>query len=289
MIDAARLLAWEFEAAVQAYTPRDAAIYALSIGLGADPMDAGQLRHVAPEHRPPAFPTMATVLARNTGFITDPSSGITPGMVVQGEQGLELFQPLPPEGRLRGRSRITDVVDKGAGKGAVIYHETDLLDDTTGALLARRWASAFARGDGGFGGSSAAPRRPHALPDRAPDAVVELPTLPNAALLYRLNGDMTPIHSDPEAARRAGFARPILHGLCTYAVAAHAVIRQFCGYDSTVLRAIDARFSAPLFPGETIAVELWRDGEIVSFRALVRARGARVLDNGRALLGAAPS
>lgn len=206
---------------------------------------------------------------------------------MQGEQGLELFDPLPPEGRIRGRSRITHVVDKGAGRGAIIHHETEMFDDASGRKLARRWAAAFARGDGGFGGSPASPNPLHALPARPPDAVVELPTLPNAALLYRLNGDMAPIHANPAAARRAGFERPILHGLCTYAVAAHAVIRAFRDYDSTALRSLAARFSAPLFPGETIAFELWRDAHIISFRALVRARGAKVLDNGRAVIGAA--
>jgi acyl dehydratase len=187
---------------------------------------------------------------------------------------------------VRGRARVAAVVDKGAGKGAVIYVESTLSDDASGEPIARLWSATFARADGGFGGSSESPRTPHRLPEggRAPDAVCDLPTFANQALLYRLNGDLNPLHSDPATAKRAGFERPILHGLCTYGLTAHAVLRSFCGYDPARLRGFDLRFSAPVIPGETVSVEMWRDGEVVSFRAFVRARNAKVVDNGRAVI-----
>jgi acyl dehydratase len=285
MIDPQRLLEWPFEDVVQTYNERDATIYNLGIGLGSDPMDEGQLRFVTIERDLLAFPTMAVVLARAPSISADPRSGINRGMVVHGEQGLEILRPLRPAGTLRGRARVTHVVDKGQGKGAVIYQESTLTDDATGEPVSRLWGSTFARADGGFGGSPDTPRTPHRVPDtREPDAVCDLPTFLNSALLYRLNGDLNPLHSDPAAAKRAGFERPILHGLCTYGLSAHAVLRTSCGYDPAKLRGFDLRFSAPVIPGETVSVEMWRDGTIVSFRAFVRARNAKVVDNGRAVI-----
>jgi acyl dehydratase len=284
MINPETLFHWPFEDVEQSYSHRDTTIYALGIGIGSDPLDEGQLRFVTVERDLVAFPTMAVVLARGAPFSADPRSGINRGMVVHGEQGLELLRPLAAEGSLRSRSRITHVADKGAGKGAVIYQETVLTDVADGQPVARLWSSTFARADGGFGGSQETPRKPHALPDRVPDADCTLPTFPNSALLYRLSGDLNPLHSDPATARKAGFERPILHGLCSYGVAAHAVLRQFADYDASRLRSFDLRFSSPVFPGERITVEMWKDGPVVSFRALVRERGVKVLDNGRAVL-----
>lgn len=283
MIDPQILLDWPFPDVVATYARRDMAIYALGIGLGADPLDEAQLRFVREEDNL-GFPTMPVAMCWGPSWAADPRAGVNRAMIVHGEQGLRLLRPMPAEGRFRLRSRITHVVDKGAGKGAVIYAESTLVDDASGETIAELWRSTFARADGGFGGLPQAPRTPHALPDRAPDAEVELPTTPQQALLYRLSGDRNPLHSHPEAGRRAGFDRPILHGLCTYGIAAHAVLRCFCDYDPARLTGFDVRFSAPVFPGESIAVEMWRDGGIVSFRAFVRSRGAKVLDNGRAVL-----
>lgn len=283
MIDPQALLNWEFAEVVQTCTRKDMAIYALGIGLGTDPMDEGQLQFVREEDNL-GFPTMPVVMCRPPSWAADPRSGINRTMIVHGEQGLEVLRPLPADGRFRARNRITDVVDKGAGKGAVIYSENTIVDDASGELVARLWQSTFARADGGFGGRPEALRTPHRLPDRPVDMSCELPTFANQALFYRLSGDRNPLHSHPEAGHRAGFERPILHGLCTYGVAAHAVLRSFCGYDPLKLTGLDVRFSAPVFPGETIRVEMWRDGMIVSFRAFVVPRGVKVLDSGRAVL-----
>lgn len=287
MIDPASLLNWRFDTIEQHYDVRDSVIYALGIGMGADPLDAGQLGFVIGEACPMAVPTMAVVLARSPSISADPRSGITRAMTLHGEQGLEIERPLPAAGAVRSQSRITEVVDKGAGKGAVVYQETVLSDPADGAVIARCWSSVFARADGGFGGTAQSSRTPHPIPDRPADLVCDLPTFPNAALLYRLNGDLNPLHSDPATASRAGFERPILHGLCTYGVAAHAILRTACGYDPARLRRFDVRFSSPVFPGETVSVEIWQDGADLSFRAHVRARGVKVIDNGHAVIASA--
>ncbi len=192
-----------------------------------------------------------------------------------------------PRGRLRSQTRVTEVVDKGAGKGAVIYQETTMADDAT--RRAGRPALEQHLRPGGWRLRRLlhdVAQTTDAVPDRTPDVVCELPTFRNAALLYRLSGDLNPLHSDPATARRAGFDRPILHGLCSYGVTAHAVLRSFADYRPDRLRAFDVRFSSPVFPGESIAVEMWQDGEVVSFRAFVRARGVKVIDNGRAVIAA---
>ena len=283
MIDPQALLDWPFQEITQTVTRRDMALYALGVGYGADPMDEGQLRFCREEDGL-GVPTMPACLCVPPPWSADPRAGVDRAMIVHGEQGLELLLPMPSAGRFRGLTRITDVVDKGPGRGAVIYAESTLVDDASGEPIARLWRSTVARADGGFGGSAVPPRTPHKLPDRTPDATCTLPTFPNQALLYRFNGDLNPLHSHPAAGRAAGFDRPILHGLATYGLVGHAVLQTFCDNDPARLRALDVRFSAPVFPGESVTVQLWRDDATVSFRATVEARGAKVIDNGRALL-----
>jgi acyl dehydratase len=118
-------------------------------------------------------------------------------------------------------------------------------------------------------------------PEGVADHVVDLPTRPEQALYYRLNGDDNPLHADPVVAAKAGFARPILHGLCTLGVVTHAVLRALCGYDTRRLKALDLRFSAPVYPGETIRTEIWNDG---GFRARVVERDVIVVNNGKVLV-----
>jgi acyl dehydratase len=177
---------------------------------------------------------------------------------------------------------VVEVIDKGAGKGALLLSERSLLDKASGAPIATLTQTTFCRSDGGFGGPPRESPRPHALPEREPDLVCDLPTQPEAALIYRLSGDPNPLHVDPVVAQRAGFPRPILHGLATFGVAAHAVVKTVCGYAPERLTAIAGRFSAPVFPGETIRTEMWRDGAVVSFRARVVGRDAIAINNGRA-------
>lgn len=283
MIHPQRLLDWPFEEVVQTYTARDSMLYALGIGLGNDPLDAGQLRFVY-ERDLVAFPTMAVVLCHPGSWIGHPETGVDRKMVVHGEQGLILHRALPAEATVSARTRVTRIIDKGAGKGALVYSERQIVDHSSGEPIATLKSTSFCRADGGFGGPAEKLPAPHTMPQGAPNHVVELATLPQSALLYRLNADYNPLHADPEVARSAGYTRPILHGLCTYGVAAHAVVQAVCGYDATQLASFDARFSSPVFPGETISVDIWREGDVVSFQAWVRAREKMVLDNGIATL-----
>ena len=182
-----------------------------------------------------------------------------------------------------GQTRIVEVIDKGEGKGALVFSERKVTD------RAKRRIACHADAD------DVLPRRrrlrrarqreapaPHKLPERAPDLTCDLPTRPEMALIYRLSGDVNPLHAEPEFAKAAGFPRPILHGLATFGVAGHAILKSVCGYDPARLTAIAGRFSAPVYPGETIRTEIWRDGNVVSFRARVVERDVVAINNGRA-------
>ena len=278
-IDRERLLQWPFEDVYQHYTAKDAMLYALSLGLGADPVDRDELRFVY-EKDLRVLPTFPVVLCHPGPWNADPATGIVRNRVLHGEQGVILHQPLPPEARLRGRTRIVDVIDKGEGRGALVYTERQIFDADTGAPVVTLSATSFCRANGGFGGPSGPVRQPHSIPERPADHEIDWPTLPQTALWYRLNADFNPLHVDPDVAARAGFERPILHGLCTFGIAAAAALKAL-REDPARVEALDVRFSAPLFPGETISVEVWRDGDVVSFRAWVRSRAVKVLDNGR--------
>jgi acyl dehydratase len=281
-IDYDRLRNWPFPEVEQSYTAKDSILYALGVGLGADPVDQRQLRFVYEEGLR-ALPTMAAVLAYPGFWIKDPATGVDWKQVLHGEQGLVIHRPLPAAATVTGRTVIDAIVDKGPGRGALLYAHRDVRDIESGELLCSVSTTAFLRGDGGFGGPSGPTRPAHALPDRAPDIAVDLSTLPQAALIYRLSGDYNPLHADPAVAKAAGFPRPILHGLCTYGVAGHALLRALCGYDPTRLRRMDVRFSAPVFPGETIRTEIWREGEgRASFRCRVVERDVVVINNGLA-------
>lgn len=281
-IDPDALLNWPFEPIEHTYDFRDTILYALGVGLGADPMDEAQLPFVFEEPALKALPTMAVVLAYPGFWLRDPGTGVDWVKVLHGEQGLTLHTPLPSAATVIATTKVTSVLDKGADKGALIYTSRTITDTATGQDLATVTATAFARGDGGFGGPADPAPAPHTLPDREPDDVCDLPTLPQAALIYRLSGDLNPLHASPAVAKAAGFERPILHGLCTYGVAGHAILKTHCGYDPANLKSMGLRFSAPVYPGETIRTEMWRDGSVISFRATALERGIAVLNNGRA-------
>ena len=281
-LDLEAVLNWDFADVTQSYTTRDSILYALGVGFGMDPLDRADLPFVFEEPALLAVPTMAVVLASPGFWLRDPRTGVDWTKVLHGEQGLVLHRPLPPAATVIGRTRVLGVLDKGAGKGALIFTERTITDAATGEKLATLSSTTFARGDGGQGGNMTEAPAPHPLPERAPDQVVDLATLPGAALIYRLSGDPNPLHASPDIAAAAGFHAPILHGLCTLGVAGHAILRAMCDNDPRRFGAMRLRFSSPVFPGETIRTELWQDGNVVSFRARAVERDVVVLNNGRA-------
>jgi acyl dehydratase len=276
-----KLMAIEIAPAEQAYAAKDCMLYALGVGLGHDPMNEDELAFVYEKHLK-VLPTMATVLGHTGSLAQNPHTGINWIMVVNGEQGFTLHRPLDGQGVVTGRTRIVEVIDKGAGKGALLLTERKITDRTTGELIATVTQTIFCRGDGGFGGPPRKTPAPHPIPTRAPDAICDLGTRPEMALIYRLSGDYNPLHAEPAAAKAAGFARPILHGLGTFGVSGHALLKTACGYDPARLVSFSGRFSAPVFPGETIRTEMWRDGAVMSFRARVVERNVVAIDHGRA-------
>ncbi|WP_434660379.1 MaoC/PaaZ C-terminal domain-containing protein [Paraburkholderia sp. A3BS-1L] len=286
-IDYHTLRNWPFKDIEQTYTARDAMFYSLAVGYGANSLDPDDLAFVyGKELRVP--PTFAVVLGYPGFWARDPRSGIDWVRVLHGEQGIEIHKPLPREATVIGRSRIARVVDKGEGKGALLEIQRSITDKASGERYATLTQLTFCRGDGGFsaggGPSDEAPAVPPAVPGRAADHVCTLPTRPETALLYRLCGDDNALHADPQVAHAAGFARPILHGLATWAVAAHAVLKTLCASDPARLARFHARFTAPVYPGETLRTEIWRDGQAVSFRTRVVERDVVVLDHGTAKL-----
>jgi acyl dehydratase len=266
------------------YGDRETMLYALGVGMGRDPLDAKELDYVFERPGVPlkTVPSMATVLTR-VPLLKD--CGFDYTKVVHGEQRLQLHRPLPPEGELIADARVTEAYDKGVGKGAVIYTETAVRAAADGKPMFTLHSTTFARGDGGFGGPAGTGPAPHPLPERSPDLSLTLATRQDQALLYRLNGDRNPLHADPELARRVGFKAPILHGLCTYGTACRAVLQTVAGYDHTKIAGFDVRFSAPVYPGESIATDLWVDGRTVSFRCRIPEReSVVVIANGRCML-----
>ena len=205
-------------------------------------------------------------------------------MVVHGEQRLKIYEPLPIAAEILVDSRVTNVIDKGADKGALLITEVDIKEKQTGKLLCTLGGTTFARGDGGFGGPKDGSPIPHQIPDRDPDIISELDTSPDQALLYRLSGDRNPLHADLDVAEAAGFPAPILHGLCTYGTACRSIIKEVCNYDSSLITEFNVRFSSPVFPGEKISTEIWVDGKEISFRSWVKERNVMVINNGKCIL-----
>ncbi len=280
MIDYDRLMGFPIPEIRQHLSKRDSIFYALSTGLGADPMDSRQLDFVDHHRALRAMPSMALVLGHPGFWAADPATGIDAVRVVHGEQSITLHGVLPTEGEIIGRTRVTGLVDKGPGKGALMYTQKQVLDGA-GRLLATTDSTTFMRGDGGFGGPPSPVKPPNPAPEGEPDMVIDLPTRPEQALYYRLNGDDNPLHADPEIAARAGFPRPILHGLCTMGVVVHALLRGLCDYDPGAFRSLGLRFSAPVFPGEPIRTEIWRNGGL---RPRVVERDIVVVSNGLAVM-----
>ena len=267
-----------FDSITHSYGAKDTMLYALGVGAGDDPLDPVDLRFTY-EKDLVALPTMVCVLASPGFWMRDPELGIDWVRLLHGEQAIELYKPLPPEGCVHSRYRVIGVRDRGADKGATLYFEKLLTDDEGMTISAVR-STYVLRGDGGCGdyGEALEPLAP--ISDRAPDQVIEIATSPRQALLYRLNGDYNPLHADPEAAKRAGFDRPIIHGLGSMGIVCHALVRGYCAGDPAQVAAMSLRFASPFFPGETMTLECFEEGRSIRFRAKAKERDRVVLDLG---------
>jgi acyl dehydratase len=262
----------------RSWTSRDALLYAVGVGAGTD----DPLKELAfttentgglPQQ---VLPTYAVLLAQVPGARR--IGEFDPAMLVHAEQAFELHRPLPAEGTVRTTSKVTGIHDKGSG--ALVVSESTAVDPATGEPLITSRGSAFIRGEGGFGGDRG-PRDEWALPDREPDHRITYPTRPEQALIYRLSGDRNPLHSDPAFAARAGFERPILHGLCTYGVTGRALLHALAGSDPARFTSMSGRFSSPVVPGESLTVSIWTGEGTALFRT-TKDDGTVVIDRGRA-------
>ena len=238
------------------WTERDTLLYALGVGAGTD--DLSYTTENSHDIAQQVLPTFAVICC--TGFAAAGKVGsFNFGMLLHGSQEIRLHKPLPPAGSLSVVGEVADIQDKGEGKNGIIMLRGKGTDPATGELVVETLSTAVIRGAGGFGGQPG--QRPAApeFPDREPDARIAMPTREDQALLYRLSGDRNPLHSDPWFARElAGFEKPILHGLCTYGFAGRALLGELAGNDAAKLTAVAARFSAPVFPGETLTTLIWR-------------------------------
>lgn len=276
------LLDWQVPSARHSYTRRDTALYALSVGVGHDALDAHQRSLVDPWSSSfRALPTMALVLGYPGFWLGDDAvrmrCGITPAQILHAEQIVQLHGSLPVEAEVIGETSVLGLEDKGE-RGALL-HSRRVVRTVSGKLLATLTQTHFLRGCGGCGSHGQAPDSVPVASEGVPHHVIELTTRPEQALLYRLNGDANPLHIDPELAREAGFPRPILHGMGTMGVLGHALVKSLCRNDPDRLATMRLRMKAPVLPGETLRIEIWNSG---AFRAQSVERDILVVDSGHA-------
>lgn len=289
MIVAPALLARPLPTVRQRWTTRDTILYALAIGAGQgdEAWDSSQLKLLY-EPRLLVVPTLCSVLGDPGFWMQEPDTGLTWQQLVHGEESVRWVRPLPAQGELIAEHRVCRVEDRGIERGAMFVVERTLTDATSGEVFCRARTTVIARADGGFspaadpvktwGEAAEQPLSP--LPARTADHCFERVVLTHQSLLYRQLADPNPLHADPEAAQLAGFPRPILHGMCSFGILGLMIVTRFCGLQPARLHAMRARFSAPVFPGETLRCEFWREGSVLRFRASVPTRQAIVLNQG---------
>jgi acyl dehydratase len=239
------------------WTSKDALLYAVSIGAGVDEL-AFTTENTANVDQQ-VFPTFAVVIGYRAGSAFRSIGTFNPAMLVHGQQAITLHKPLPASGTATVRGRITAIHDKG--KAAVVVTEAVATDNADGAPMYTSVSSAFIRGEGGWGGDRGPSGPQNVPPNRAADHSVTYLTSPDQALLYRLNGDRNPLHSDPSFAAMGGFDRPILHGLCTYGFTGRALLHTLCDGDASRFHHIEARFASPVLPGDALTVSMWESGD----------------------------
>jgi acyl dehydratase len=269
------------EIVTQTYGEKNAMLYALGVGAGADPAD----RAFVYEKGLKALPTFAVTLGREKPWLTDSRYGLNLVKMLAAEQSTEIHRPLDAAATIKSQMTVEMLHDKGEGRGALMTMKRALSDAETGEPIADVRITVFLRGDGGYGGPSDPAPTPHMLPDRAADVVAAYQTSPDQAVLYRLaSGDLNPIHIDESVASAAGLPGPILHGLCSYGIACRHVLGAVANNDPATIQRFDARFTSPVYPGDLIVTEIWKGEGEASFRCRVPKRNAIVLNNGYAKL-----
>ncbi len=277
--DPRSLLDHKFRKIRHSYTEKDCILYALGVGMGIDPLDGDCLAFLH-EDGLKVLPSQAVIMAHPGFWAKEDDTGLDWVKVLHAGQEIILHRPFPTSGMVEATTRVTEVIDKGERIGALIVSDRVVRDVVTGEDICTLVTTILARGDGGFGGGRKTSARTDIVPAREPDSVCDLPTLRQQALLYRLSGDYNPLHAVPEVARNAGFREPILHGLCTLGVATHALLKTCCDYDPGRFRRMRLRFSAPVYPGDTIRTEIWRESEAFAFRCKSLEQDRIVINNG---------
>lgn len=263
------------------WSERDLMIYALGLGMPSDPLDQRQLAYVY-EKNLVVLPAFISALA--IGRTPVAIAGLDPTKALHGEIAVTVHKPMPTSGSALVKARMVGAWDKGPDKGAVFTDCADLFLPGDNEPFATILNTEFGRAEGGFGAPTEGQAAPHPIPQRKPDRTVSLPTTRQQALLYRQSGDWNPLHADPEAGVAAGFREPILHGLCTYGICQRAVLGEFCNFAPNSIKHFAVRFSGIVYPGETIRVDMWQDGAVISFEGYAIERDQKVIGNGMAIL-----
>ena len=275
-IDPSKALGAELGAGTASWEADDVILYNLGIGAGNPPTDPGELEYTY-EKNLKATPSFAVIPTFGSMMGIGGVEGLdfNFAMLLHGEQEIILHKPLPVAAKVTSRGRVAELWDKG--KACLCVLEVDTEDENGEPLFTNRF-SLFLRGEGGFGGEPG-PKAGNAAPDRAPDGTIEVPTLPQQALLYRLSGDKNPLHADPDIAKMAGFDTPIIHGLCSYGIVCKAIVDNVLGGDTTKVAGYAARFAGVGFPGETYVIDYWKEGDKVLVQAKSKERDAKIISN----------
>lgn len=283
-MDVASVLARDFGPIEQAYDHKDTILYALGIGLGAKPLDPGHLRFLY-EDGLVAMPSMANVLGHPGFWSKIPEYAIDWKKLLHAEQRMTIHAAIAPAGKVRAKVDIMGLRDLGE-RGTMMFQRKVLTDAASSEKVATTISSLMLRGDTGSGNHGDAPAELDKLPDSTPDRSLDIEAAEILPLIYRLSGDLNPLHIDPAVAEEAGFPRPILHGLATKGIAAYAVLAEYCGLDPARLKSMSLRFSRPVLPGDVLLFDFWDTGSgAIRFRASVPARDQLVLDRGMAEIG----
>jgi acyl dehydratase len=259
----------------------DVILYHLGIGAGVPATDAGELEYTYEKNLKvlPSFVMVAggrRPITGGGGGFKIPGVEFNLAQLLHGEQDVEIHKELPTSCETISKGRVLDVFDKG--KAALVMLENEVFEKGSGEKLYTTRMGAFLRGEGGFGGPSG-PKAGNEPPERAPDGVIETPTLPQQALLYRLSGDKNPLHADPEFAKMAGFDKPIIHGLCSYGIVCKAIVDGVLGGDPTKVARYQVRFRGVGFPGETYLTSYWQEDDRIVVSVQSKERDAPIISN----------